>query len=124
MAQPIHPEQAAALRGRWLWLFPASYAIHIDEKGLAGERFYRWIGRVTGREIGPGIFADVNLAYETAIVAAVRRVSEGTSPAVTVTRRLSCTGNGEQVRRRCSTRCTVTLTPATGASSSTCTAST
>jgi len=73
MAQPVHPQQAAALRGRWLWLFPASYAIHIAEEGLAGERFYRWIGRVTGREISPGVFAGVNLAYEAAMVAAVRQ---------------------------------------------------
>lgn len=73
MAQPVHPQRAAALRGRWLWLFPASYAIHIAEEGLAGERFYRWIGRVTGREISPAVFAGVNLAYEAAMVAAVRR---------------------------------------------------
>ena len=73
MAQPVHPPQAAALRGRWLWLFPASYAIHIAEEGLAGERFYRWIGRVTGREVSPGVFAGVNLAYEAAMVVIVRR---------------------------------------------------
>ena len=73
MAQPVHPQQTAALRGRWLWLFPAIYAIHIAEEGLAGERFYRWIGRVTGREISPGVFAGANLAYEAAMVAAVRQ---------------------------------------------------
>lgn len=73
MAPPVHPHQPAALRGRWLWLFPASYALHIAEEGLAGERFYRWIGRVTGRQISPGVFAAVNLAYEAAMVAAVRR---------------------------------------------------
>jgi hypothetical protein len=32
-------EQAAMLSGRWLWLFPASYAVHIAEEGLAGEHF-------------------------------------------------------------------------------------
>jgi hypothetical protein len=32
-------EQAATLSGRWLWLFPASYAVHIAEEGLAGEHF-------------------------------------------------------------------------------------
>jgi hypothetical protein len=53
VAQPVHPARAAALRGRWLWLFPTSYALHIAEEGLAGERFYRWIGRVTGREVSP-----------------------------------------------------------------------
>jgi len=55
MAQPVHPGQAAALHDRWLRLFPASYALHITEEGLAGERFYRWIGRVTGRQISPGV---------------------------------------------------------------------
>jgi uncharacterized protein with HXXEE motif len=73
MAQPVHPGRAAALRGRWLWLFPASYAVHIAEEGLAGERFYRWIGRVTGREVSPGVFAVLNLAYEAVVVVAVRR---------------------------------------------------
>ena len=73
MAQPVHPRQAAALRGRWLWLFPLSYALHIAEEGLAGERFYRWIGRVTGREVSPGVFAGMNLAYEAAMVVVVRR---------------------------------------------------
>ena len=48
-------------------------SIHIAEEGLAGERFYRWIGRVTGREVGPGVFAGVNLAYEAAMVMVVRR---------------------------------------------------
>jgi Protein of unknown function with HXXEE motif len=72
MARPVDPQQAAALRGRWLWLFPASYALHIAEEGLAGERFYRWIGRVSGRELSPGVFAGVNMAYEAAMVVAVR----------------------------------------------------
>jgi len=72
MAQRVHPGQAA-LRGRWLWLIPASYALHIAEEGLAGERFYRWIGRVTGREVSPGVFVGVNLAYEAAMVAAIRQ---------------------------------------------------
>jgi Protein of unknown function with HXXEE motif len=61
------------LRGCWLWLFPASYAIHIAEEGLAGQRLYCWIGRVSGREVSPGVFAGVNLAYEAAMVVAVRR---------------------------------------------------
>jgi Protein of unknown function with HXXEE motif len=67
-------QQPAELRGRWLWLFPASYAIHIVEEGLAGEHFYRWIRRVSGREISPGAFAGVNLALECAMIAAVHQV--------------------------------------------------
>jgi O-antigen ligase len=72
MAPPAQPE--APLRGRWLWLFPASYAIHIAEEGLAGERFYRWVRRVSGREVSPGVFIGANLAFEAAMIAAVRRV--------------------------------------------------
>jgi ketopantoate reductase len=67
------PGQVEVLCGPWLWLFPASYAIHIAEEALAGERFYRWIGRVAGREIGPGVFLGGNLVYETAMIMAVRR---------------------------------------------------
>src|SRR5664280_2807084 len=67
------PDQGAGPSGRWLWLFPASYAVHIAEEGLAGERFYRWIHRVVGREIGPHAFFALNLVFETAMVAAVWR---------------------------------------------------
>jgi hypothetical protein len=55
MTETIHLRQADAPRGRWLWLFPTSYAVHICEEGLAGEHLYRWIHRVIGREMGPGV---------------------------------------------------------------------
>ncbi len=67
--------------GRWLWLFPAVFAAHIAEESLAGERFYRWIRRATGREIGPGTFVAVNLAFEAAMVSAVRRATRPARPA-------------------------------------------
>lgn len=73
MAEPVRPQREHVLHGSWLWLFPASYAIHIAEEGLAGERFYRWIRRVVGREVGPGAFVALNLAYGAGMVAAVRR---------------------------------------------------
>jgi hypothetical protein len=76
MTAAAHPEQAAALPGRWLWLFPASYAVHIAEEGLAGEHFYRWIRRVAGREISPRVFTGANLAFEAAMVMAVRRAQQ------------------------------------------------
>ena len=65
-------DQRQALLRRWLWLFPASYAVHIAEESLAGEHFYRWIRRVSGREMGPTAFVAANLVYEAAMVAAVR----------------------------------------------------
>jgi hypothetical protein len=61
------------LTGRWLWLFPAVFAVHIVEEGLAGEGFYRWIRRMVGRTIAPGTFVAANLAFEAAMVAAVHR---------------------------------------------------
>ncbi len=67
--------------GRWLWLFPAVFAIHIAEESLAGARFYRWIRRATGREIGPGTFVAVNLVFEAAMVAAVRGATRPAPPA-------------------------------------------
>jgi hypothetical protein len=69
----VRAPRYAALRGQWLWLFPASYAIHIAEAGLAGERFYRWIRRVVSRELSPRAFVALNLVYEAAMVAAVHR---------------------------------------------------
>ena len=60
--------------GRWLWLFPASYAVHIADKGLTGEGFYRWIGRISGREITPR-FVGFNLAYLAAMTVLVRRAT-------------------------------------------------
>ena len=62
-----------AVAGRWLWLFPATFAVHIAEEGFAGEGFYRWIRRVTGREVSPGMFAGANLVLEVVMIAAVRR---------------------------------------------------
>ena len=61
--------------GRWLWLFPASYAVHIADEGLTGEGFYRWIGRISGREITPRAFVGFNLAYLAAMTVLVRRAT-------------------------------------------------
>jgi hypothetical protein len=73
MTESSHP-QASTVSGPWLWLFPATYALHTAEEGLAGERFYHWIHRVIGREVGPRAFLGMNLAYEAAMIVAVRRV--------------------------------------------------
>src|ERR1035437_3920135 len=50
--------------------------IGAEAVGLAGEHFYRWIHRGIGREIGPGAFLGMTLAYEAAMVVAVRRPIE------------------------------------------------
>ena len=68
---------ASALTDRWLWLFPATYAVHIAEECLAGEGFQRWIRRVVGREIEPATFVAANLALEAAMMGVVRRATHG-----------------------------------------------
>jgi len=55
----------------WLWLFPASYAVHVLEEGLAGERFHRWIRHATGRTLNPGAFWAVNGVLWAMMVGAV-----------------------------------------------------
>jgi Protein of unknown function with HXXEE motif len=71
------------LTGRWLWLFPTVFAVHVVEEGLAGEGFGRWIRRVSGREVGAATFFAVNFAFEVAIVAVVRRATRRARPADT-----------------------------------------
>ena len=93
------PDQFAQLNERWLWLFPASYAVHIAEEGLADERFYHWIHRVVGREIGADTFLALNLAFETAMGAAVWRArSRADSGWIVATLGTITTVNGVGVR--------------------------
>ena len=56
----------------WLWLFPATYAVHIAEEGLAGQRFYRWIQRIPlvralGVQISGSSFLVVNARLGTQV---------------------------------------------------------
>lgn len=60
----------------WLWLFPLTYAVHIAEEGLGGERFYRWIRRVPlvpalGIQVSGREFVALNALYMIAMIAAV-----------------------------------------------------
>jgi Protein of unknown function with HXXEE motif len=72
---------AMPVAGPWAWLFPVTYAAHMIEEGFAGERFYRWIARVIGRQVSGRAFAAVNLTFEAAMAFAVysarRRPGDG-----------------------------------------------
>jgi hypothetical protein len=70
----------SAEAGAWLWLFPATYLAHIAEEGLAGERFYRWIARASGRSLSGRAFFWLNAAYWALMVAAVRQARRGRAP--------------------------------------------
>jgi len=34
--------------GRWIWLFPATYLVHLGEEVWGGEGYAAWISRLTG----------------------------------------------------------------------------
>jgi hypothetical protein len=55
----------------WLWLFPLTYAVHIAEEMLAGERFYIWIRHISGRTIGGQTFLILNLVFWVGMVGAI-----------------------------------------------------
>lgn len=62
------------LRSAWLWLFPLTYLVHLAEEAWAGERFYRWIARVTGRPMRVGAWIGLNALFLCAMVVAVWQV--------------------------------------------------
>jgi Protein of unknown function with HXXEE motif len=82
------------LAARWLWLFPMTYTVHIAEEGLAGERFYRWIHRVVGRELSGRVFITLNLLYLSAMAAAVQRARMRRSEWIVPALGLITTANG------------------------------
>jgi hypothetical protein len=67
----------SALVGPWLWLFPATYIVHILEEALAGERFHRWIGRVLHRALTLRAFLALNAVLLAAMVAATIAIRAG-----------------------------------------------
>lgn len=60
---------AVPLAGRWLWLFPASYLVHILEE-LAGG-FPGWLLRISGAAFGTGQFLALNAGLWLVMCAAV-----------------------------------------------------
>ena len=76
MVDPSSPDPLAAAAGRWLWLFPAVFAVHAVEEGLAGEGFGHSNPRASGREVGTRTFFAVNLAFEVAMVTFVRQATD------------------------------------------------
>jgi hypothetical protein len=64
----------------WIWLFPASYLLHILEEAFAGERFYNWTGRITGRRIPLGAFLTLNACFFVLMIAAASALQAGNWP--------------------------------------------
>ena len=55
--------------GSWLWLFPASYLLHITEEYLGG--FPQWIARIWGVESSNANFLSWNIAALVLMTASV-----------------------------------------------------
>jgi hypothetical protein len=55
--------------GSWLWLFPASYLLHITEEYLGG--FPQWIARIGGVESSNANFLSWNIAALVLMAASV-----------------------------------------------------
>lgn len=55
--------------GSWLWLFPASYVLHLTEEYLGG--FPQWIARIWGVESSTANFLSWNIAALVLMTASV-----------------------------------------------------
>lgn len=62
--------------GALLLLLTITYALHVLEEGFAGERFYCWIGRVTGRRMLPRTFFAINFVFLILILASIALTPE------------------------------------------------
>jgi hypothetical protein len=64
--------------GPWVWLFPATYLVHLAEESWCGEGFPAWISRVGGVQYSPAEFVSLNrvcwiaMAVATVLIARVR----------------------------------------------------
>lgn len=57
--------------GAWLWLFPASQAVHIGEEYWAGYGFHRWMARFSGAEVSEGYLLLLHWGFVLGMAAAV-----------------------------------------------------
>src|SRR5688572_18538762 len=56
--------------GPWIWLFPATMALHVAEEAWTGETFPAWISRVAGVDLTLGEFLVFNALAFVVVVAA------------------------------------------------------
>jgi hypothetical protein len=55
----------------WIWLFPATYLLHLAEESFAGEHFRNWTRRITGWSIPLVTFMILDGCFFFLMVAAV-----------------------------------------------------
>lgn len=72
------PRRETGYLGRWIWLFPATYLIHLGEEVWGGEGYAAWISRLTGSPFPRSTLLLLNallLAGMVVIVIAALRLS-------------------------------------------------
>ncbi len=61
--EKINESSFGTFAGKWLWLFPITYLVHIAEEYWGGEGFYRWISRLSGAELTAERFISLNTTF-------------------------------------------------------------
>lgn len=56
----IESPRPPTLVARWVWLFPATYLVHIAEEYWAGEQFFNWFSRVAEASLTANEFLGLN----------------------------------------------------------------
>lgn len=60
-----------ALEGRWTWLFPATYLLHIAEEAWCGVTFPTWVSNLWGIDFSRGEFFALNAVAWLVMCAAI-----------------------------------------------------
>ena len=69
------PSRRHDAAGPWIWLFPATMALHVAEEAWTGETFPVWISRVAGVDLTLGEFLVFNaIAFAVVVAGAVLAV--------------------------------------------------
>jgi hypothetical protein len=69
MARAANP-RLSKTPGSWIWLFPATMALHVAEEAWTGETFPAWISRVAGVDLSLGEFLVLNAVALGVVVTA------------------------------------------------------
>ena len=62
----------------WIWLFPATYALHIAEEYWGGEGFAAWVSRFARTPLTEDLFLLLNAIGLTAMVFCTALAASGT----------------------------------------------
>lgn len=76
---------AGPLSGRWVWLYPAVYLLHIAEEYWVGPGFYGWLSDAAHIDFSAGHFLVINAVAWLTMAVFVLLVRKALAPAWMVT---------------------------------------